>query len=118
MSHVVRVPVATNAAKGVDTVTQLVVATDAEAGSARTDLPAQPRVVSYPEFAARETGDALPWSVADELAPISINYTSGTTGRPKGVTARFPFASLSRTGLTCRQASAPRCRPATRRQVG
>jgi fatty-acyl-CoA synthase len=27
----------------------------------------------------------LPWSVHDETAPISINYTSGTTGRPKGV---------------------------------
>jgi fatty-acyl-CoA synthase len=28
--------------------------------------------------------DPLPWSVPDDLAPISINYTSGTTGKPKG----------------------------------
>jgi fatty-acyl-CoA synthase len=78
-------PVAAAAADAAGTVTQLVVATDAEAGSARPDLAADPRLVDYGEFAARATGNLLPWSVPDELAPISINYTSGTTGRPKGV---------------------------------
>jgi len=44
----------------------------------------------YQEFVARGSTDgserdALPWAVDDELATISINYTSGTTGRPKGV---------------------------------
>ena len=78
-------PVATDAAKGIDTVARLVVAADAQAGSADTDQAADPRLVSYSEFLARQAGDPLPWSVPDELAPISINYTSGTTGRPKGV---------------------------------
>jgi fatty-acyl-CoA synthase len=78
-------PVAVAAAKGVSTVAQLVVATDAEAGSATPDLAAESRLVDYSEFLATEAGDPLPWSVPDELDPISINYTSGTTGRPKGV---------------------------------
>lgn len=30
-------------------------------------------------------GDPLPWTVADEDQLIAINYTSGTTGNPKGV---------------------------------
>ena len=45
----------------------------------------EPWPVSYPEFLARQAADPLPWSVPDELAPIAISYTSGTTGRPKGV---------------------------------
>jgi fatty-acyl-CoA synthase len=40
----------------------------------------------YGELLARgEQGEPLPWAVDEELATISINYTSGTTGRPKGV---------------------------------
>ena len=78
-------PVAAAAAEGAGTVTQLVVAADAEAGSTGPDLAAESGLVSYSEFLASQTTDPLPWSVPDELAPIAINYTSGTTGRPKGV---------------------------------
>jgi fatty-acyl-CoA synthase len=78
-------PVAAAAAKDAGAVTRLVVATDAEAESASPELAAEPWLVSYPAFLADQAEDRLPWSVPDELTPISINYTSGTTGRPKGV---------------------------------
>ena len=40
---------------------------------------------SYADLRARGDGDPLPWRVDDEDATIAINYTSGTTGAPKGV---------------------------------
>ena len=41
--------------------------------------------VTYDDLLARGTDEPLPWTVEDETATISINYTSGTTGKPKGV---------------------------------
>jgi fatty-acyl-CoA synthase len=74
------------AAKDVATVTELVIATDTELGPAEPDPDrSDERLVSYARFLARGTGEPLPWSVPDELAPLALNYTSGTTGRPKGV---------------------------------
>jgi fatty-acyl-CoA synthase len=40
----------------------------------------------------------LSWAVADERATISINYTSGTTGRPKGVMYTHRGAYLNALG--------------------
>jgi len=39
----------------------------------------------YDELLAMGNDDPLPSTVEDERSTISINYTSGTTGRPKGV---------------------------------
>jgi fatty-acyl-CoA synthase len=78
-------PVAVAAADSAGTAAQIVVATDAEAGPTSAGLAAGSQLVSYSEFLATQAGDPLPWSVPDELAPIAINYTSGTTGVPKGV---------------------------------
>ncbi|NKQ57505.1 long-chain-fatty-acid--CoA ligase [Amycolatopsis sp. K13G38] len=41
--------------------------------------------ISYEDLLARGDDRPLPWTVDDERGTISINYTSGTTGRPKGV---------------------------------
>jgi fatty-acyl-CoA synthase len=77
-------PAAAAAADGVKAVAQLVVAEDSEVAPTGADLSLDSRLVSYPDFLARGGQEPLPWSVTDELAPIAINYTSGTTGRPRG----------------------------------
>ena len=40
--------------------------------------------LSYADFLDRGSDEPLPWAVEDENSTISINYTSGTTGRPQG----------------------------------
>jgi fatty-acyl-CoA synthase len=67
---------------------------DAEFASLVAGLPPSVRRVriggsggepSYEELLARASSDPIPVDIADEDATISINYTSGTTGQPKGV---------------------------------
>jgi fatty-acyl-CoA synthase len=41
--------------------------------------------ITYAALMERGAEEPLPWEVDDETRTISINYTSGTTGRPKGV---------------------------------
>ena len=53
---------------------------------------------AYDEFAGRGSLEPLPWTVEDEQATISINYTSGTTGDPKGVVYSHRGAYLNSLG--------------------
>ncbi|TKA04628.1 acyl--CoA ligase family protein [Actinacidiphila oryziradicis] len=89
------------AVRDVETVTEVVVHEDIEAGVG-TDAAAVAaigsRLVSYGDFTARGSEEPLDWSVEDELAPISINYTSGTTGRPRGVVYTHRGAYLNSFG--------------------
>ncbi|MFV2000046.1 MAG: acyl--CoA ligase family protein [Acidimicrobiia bacterium] len=52
----------------------------------------------YGELLTRGSDDPLPWSVDDEERTISINYTSGTTGQPKGVMYTHRGAYLNALG--------------------
>jgi fatty-acyl-CoA synthase len=54
--------------------------------------------VPWDEFLARGNDEPLPWTVDDEERTIAINYTSGTTGRPKGVMYTHRGAYLNALG--------------------
>jgi fatty-acyl-CoA synthase len=68
---------------------------------------AEHAAVSYSEFLKRGSGEPLPWTVEDELDLISINYTSGTTGTPKGVMYAHRGAYLNALGEIIHQRSDP-----------
>ena len=84
------------------TVTRIITASDPLGPSPDVAIPG---AIGLDDLLA-ETADAtrtteaepLTWAVADERATISINYTSGTTGRPKGVMYSHRGAYLNALG--------------------
>ena len=62
----------------------------------------------YGQFLARGSDHPLPWAVDDEERTISINYTSGTTGRPKGVMYTHRGAYLNALGEIIHSRHSPR----------
>ena len=65
-----------------------------DTGFGATSVAATP----YDNLLARGTDTPIPWRVGDEQKTISINYTSGTTGRPKGVMYTHRGAYLNALG--------------------
>ncbi|HZD23614.1 MAG TPA: acyl--CoA ligase family protein [Acidimicrobiia bacterium] len=76
---------------GLETVTEVV-----SIDGTTTEVPYA--TTSWGEFLERGSDEPLPWMVDDEERTISINYTSGTTGRPKGVMYTHRGAYLNALG--------------------
>jgi fatty-acyl-CoA synthase len=63
--------------------------------------------VRYDDLLARGNDEPLPWTVEDESSTLSINYTSGTTGKPKGVMYHHRGAHLNSFGEIIHSAHTP-----------
>lgn len=63
----------------------------------------------YEAFLSEGSPDAVPRPVDDEDQPISINYTSGTTGRPKGAVYHHRGAYLNALGEVIETRLTPEC---------
>lgn len=67
-------------------------------GAATPDPPADVQGLSYEEFLEEGRPEPFPPPLEDEEEVLSINYTSGTTGRPKGVMATHRGCYLNALG--------------------
>ncbi|MDD7916616.1 acyl--CoA ligase family protein [Actinomycetospora callitridis] len=82
-------------ADSLETVREIVTLVDPQGPDAGTSVEG----ATWDDLLARgDDGADLPWEVDDERSTISINYTSGTTGRPKGVQYHHRGAYLNSLG--------------------
>jgi fatty-acyl-CoA synthase len=82
-------------ADSLETVREIVTLVDPQGPDAGTSVEG----ATWDDLLARgDQGADLPWEVDDERSTISINYTSGTTGRPKGVQYHHRGAYLNSLG--------------------
>lgn len=72
---------------------ELVILPDIEGNDAT-----QEGATTWSQFLERGSNDPIPWTVDDETRTITLNYTSGTTGRPKGVMYSHRGAYLNSLG--------------------
>ena len=79
---------------------EVVTLVDPEGPDAGTtpDGPSWEDLLARGEEGEHAGGADLPWEVDDERSTITINYTSGTTGRPKGVQYHHRGAYLNALG--------------------
>jgi len=69
-----------------------------EVSDTQAGHPASGRHIEYEDFIAKGTSDFAWLLPQDEWESISLNYTSGTTGRPKGVVCHHRGAYLKTMG--------------------
>ena len=73
-----------------------VIIVDDEAADNKPDIPANS--ITYEAFIAAQSPDDEPEPLKDEWQAMALNYTSGTTGRPKGVVYHHRGAYLMAMG--------------------
>ncbi|TDW21920.1 long-chain-fatty-acid--CoA ligase [Kribbella kalugense] len=89
-------PALSPAVESFRTVSEVIAVSDLHGPAAHEAV--DPAYVLYDEFLKRGTGEPVRWTVEDENSMISINYSSGTTGQPKGAMYTHRGAYLNALG--------------------
>jgi fatty-acyl-CoA synthase len=84
--------------ESLETVREIVVHVDPEGPDAGSGPDGYGELLARGDSPDGSGSDELPWAVDDERGTISINYTSGTTGKPKGVQYHHRGAYLNSLG--------------------